>query len=139
MKAFTLLLCLLTLFSAVVYGQETTSTTDTSTTSTTTTTATPDPTYVWITITTNGVLITTSTPYVQEFSSMYTSLATLSTGSIGLGTISGTVGSVRAASVTTTVQGSGASSTDPEHLVYLACFAATCVALFIGSSSYLLM
>ncbi|CCF56291.1 hypothetical protein KAFR_0A08570 [Kazachstania africana CBS 2517] len=62
---------------------------------TTTYTSLREATDIWVTITSNGVVFTTSTTYIQRFSSQYTSIATPSAGSIGLGTISGTVGIVR--------------------------------------------
>ncbi|CCE85328.1 Piso0_004916 [Millerozyma farinosa CBS 7064] len=51
-------------------------------------------TIAWITTTSNGVVMTPSVAYKQSFSSI-TTTASPSSGSIGLGTISGTVGDVR--------------------------------------------
>lgn len=49
----------------------------------------------------NGVKTIQLTPYTQKFAVMYTAVAVPLTGSIGLGTISGTVGVTKALSVVT--------------------------------------
>ncbi|CDR43233.1 CYFA0S11e02080g1_1 [Cyberlindnera fabianii] len=68
----------------------------TATTSTSTSTQTPSPTLVWATGTdANGVLATTQSPYTQIFKSMYSTIQTPPAGSIGLGTIKGTIGHYR--------------------------------------------
>ncbi|CCF56289.1 hypothetical protein KAFR_0A08550 [Kazachstania africana CBS 2517] len=56
-----------------------------------------DPTSIYVTITTEGVTLVVQTTYGQAFSSQYTAVATPSSGSIGLGTIEGTVGVVKPA------------------------------------------
>jgi hypothetical protein len=61
---------------------------------TTGTTADPN-TYVWITVTHGTYLYPTQITYTQEFTSMYQTVQTWSSGSIGLGTIKGTIGTVR--------------------------------------------
>ncbi|GME69428.1 unnamed protein product [[Candida] boidinii] len=73
-----------------------TSSTDTSTeTITSSSTETPDPTSVWVTGTISGKTETYQTTYSQSFYSLWTTVATPSTGTIGLGTLKGTVGTVR--------------------------------------------
>lgn len=52
-------------------------------------------TYVWITITQGTNIYATSITYTQTFTPMYTSVSTWSSGEIGLGSISGTVGTIR--------------------------------------------
>jgi len=72
----------------------TTLTTDSSTI--TTTTISHSPTLIWVTGTNSeGVTKTTESIYTQKFSSFYSTVAVPPSGSIGLGTISGTVGTVR--------------------------------------------
>lgn len=55
----------------------------------------PYPTSVWATGVVGGVTTVTLSPYTQTFSPMYSTIATPKSGSIGLGTISGTVGVVQ--------------------------------------------
>lgn len=74
----------------------------------TTTSATT--TLVWATGTNSaGVTTVTESAYTQTFSSVYTSAATVPSGSIGLGSLSGTVGNVKSYSVTTVSGGSSVS------------------------------
>lgn len=69
------------------------------------------PTLVWVTGTdANGKLATTQSTYYQSFMSTYTTAETPSSGSIGLGSISGTVGEIRTYSMTTISQGNGGLS-----------------------------
>lgn len=57
---------------------------------------------VWVTGTnSNGVTLTTESTYYQTFASFYSVLASPSSGSIGLGTISGSVGEIRTYSIAT--------------------------------------
>lgn len=66
------------------------------TTSSTTASSSESPTLVWVTGTdASGRLATTQSAYTQQFSQLYSSIASPSSGSIGLGTIQGTVGVVR--------------------------------------------
>ncbi|EGW34290.1 uncharacterized protein SPAPADRAFT_59707 [Spathaspora passalidarum NRRL Y-27907] len=75
-------------------------------------TTTASPTLVWVTGTdANGILRTTQSPYTQQFSTFFTSVAAPSSGVIGLGTISGSVGEVRTYDIVTiTHNGGGASN-----------------------------
>lgn len=60
------------------------------------TTTTASPTWVWVTGTdANGNLATTQSKYTQSFASFYSSVAGPSQGSIGLYSISGSVGHIR--------------------------------------------
>ncbi|TID30696.1 hypothetical protein CANINC_000612 [Pichia inconspicua] len=52
-------------------------------------------TYVWITLTEGTLVYATSITYTQQFTSMYSSIGTWSSGVIGLGSIDGTVGTIR--------------------------------------------
>ncbi|KAK5773579.1 Kre1p PWA37_002481 [Arxiozyma heterogenica] len=67
----------------------------------TTYTTSLSPIIIWITVTTNGALATISTTYIQRFSTQYSTIAQPSSGSIGLGTISGEVGVVKPEHLTT--------------------------------------
>lgn len=68
------------------------------TASTSTSTVIPSPTTVYVTTTlAGGGLATIPVEYSQSFSSMYSVVASPKSGSVGLGTISGTVGTVKAA------------------------------------------
>lgn len=63
-------------------------------------TTTRAPTIIWVTYT-KGYTTTQSTTFAQRFKSMYTSSEKPSSGSIGLGTISGQVGVVKSYAVAT--------------------------------------
>ncbi|KAG0689274.1 hypothetical protein C6P40_005330 [Pichia californica] len=66
------------------------------TTKTKKTTLTSDTrTWIWVTLTKGVVVYATTTPYYQSFYPMYTTVSTWSSGSVGLGTITGTVGTTR--------------------------------------------
>lgn len=53
-------------------------------------------TLIWVTITrSDGALATVETPYSQSFATFYSEVATVPSGSIGIGSISGTVGEIR--------------------------------------------
>lgn len=57
---------------------------------------------VWVTITTNGALATVKTIWTQGFMSTYTTATALpSSGDIGMGSLSGSVGGIRSYSQTT--------------------------------------
>lgn len=58
-------------------------------------TTSSDFTVVWLTHTIKGVTTTVSSHWIQSFSSMYTAVSTVPAGTIGLGTLSGTVGTTR--------------------------------------------
>ncbi|OBA19440.1 hypothetical protein METBIDRAFT_214055 [Metschnikowia bicuspidata var. bicuspidata NRRL YB-4993] len=76
--------------------------TSSSSSSYTTSTTAATTTLVWVTGTnSNGVTVTTQSAYTQQFTSFYTSVALPSSGSIGIGTESGTVGVIRTYSYTT--------------------------------------
>lgn len=73
----------------------TTTLTEASTTITTTTKS-ESPTLIWVTGTNEeGVLQTSQSAYTEVFKSFYTSVQVPPQGSIGLGTIQGTIGTVR--------------------------------------------
>ncbi|KAK9471541.1 uncharacterized protein V1510DRAFT_419565 [Dipodascopsis tothii] len=89
--------------SSQLAAEESTETTTTATTPTTTAVTT-----VWATFTNaQGLLTTALVTYSQSYYSLYSSFKDPASGSVGLGTISGTVGSVR---VYTTVVASDSSS-----------------------------
>ncbi|CCF56290.1 hypothetical protein KAFR_0A08560 [Kazachstania africana CBS 2517] len=50
---------------------------------------------IWVTVVSAGVTITVQTTFAQRFSSQYTAVASPSSGSVGLGSISGSVGYVK--------------------------------------------
>lgn len=53
------------------------------------------PIIVWVTITTNGAVATVSTTFIQRYSSQYNTVAVPSSGSIGLGSLTGKIGVVK--------------------------------------------
>ncbi|AWU75760.1 uncharacterized protein C5L36_0B09980 [Pichia kudriavzevii] len=53
------------------------------------------PTIVWITTTSGAVTVVYSSGWVQTFTDMYSTVQSVPTGSIGLGTLKGTVGTQR--------------------------------------------
>ncbi|CAH2353213.1 predicted GPI-anchored protein 1 [[Candida] railenensis] len=74
----------------------------------TTTAKTTSATTVWITITTNGALATVKSTYHQSFVETYTSAtSSAAAGTIGMGSISGSVGGVRTYAHTTVSGGAG--------------------------------
>lgn len=69
---------------------------------TTTSTRKPSPTSVYITITTNGELVVKKTLYEQKFMTTFTATtSSVKAGSIGLGSLSGTVGQISRYQMTT--------------------------------------
>lgn len=62
---------------------------------------------MWVTVVRQGNTIVVMTTFAQRFASFYTSVATPSSGSIGLGSISGTVGVARTSLEVTIKAGSG--------------------------------
>ncbi|RCK59333.1 Protein KRE1 [Candida viswanathii] len=91
-------------------ADETTSSSSSSATGTVRTTTSVSTTFVWVTGTdASGNLATTQSPYYQSFESFWTEVASPSSGSIGIGTISGSVGGIREYSQTTVSQGMGSS------------------------------
>lgn len=50
---------------------------------------------MWVTITTNGNTIGVQTTYVQRFTTQYSNVPSPSSGSIGLGTLTGTIGIIK--------------------------------------------
>ncbi|ODV73556.1 KRE1 domain-containing protein CYBJADRAFT_86317 [Cyberlindnera jadinii NRRL Y-1542] len=57
---------------------------------------TQSPTYIWATGTdAAGVLQTTQSAYSQQFTRRWSTVASVPTGTIGLGTLEGTIGTVR--------------------------------------------
>lgn len=67
-----------------------------------TTTRSPSPTIVWLTTTLpNGGVATIQSHYSQIFTSFYSEVASPSLGSVGLGSITGSVGQVRTYPVVT--------------------------------------
>ncbi|KAA8898682.1 hypothetical protein TRICI_006499 [Trichomonascus ciferrii] len=77
--------------NSVVDRVSSTTTAQTTSSSSSSSSAAESKTLVWKTV--NGQA--TQLPYTQSFKSMYSTLHTPSSGSIGLGTIKGTVGKVR--------------------------------------------
>lgn len=91
-------------------ADETTSSSSSSSSDNVKTTTSISTTLVWVTGTdASGNLATTQSPYYQSFISFWTEVASPSSASIGLGSISGTVGKIRSYSQTTISQGSGSS------------------------------
>lgn len=78
----------------------------------TTTATTTSATYVWITTTVGGQLVTISVPYSQSFMTTYTAADTdaVESGSVGLGSISGSLGGIRTYSQTTITNSNEAPS-----------------------------
>lgn len=62
-------------------------------------TTTRAPTVMWVTITTNDFAVVLQTTYIQRFTTQYSGSATYSVGSVGLGSIQGTVGVTKTTSV----------------------------------------
>ncbi|VVT56864.1 uncharacterized protein SAPINGB_P005351 [Magnusiomyces paraingens] len=85
---------LMTLFLSTTNAQVYKKTSATKT-STKTTATTQWPTSVWYTKVTAGVTTAYLSAFYQSFDPMYTALQEPSSGTIGLGTLSGTVGTVR--------------------------------------------
>ncbi|KAK9453482.1 hypothetical protein V1511DRAFT_489751 [Dipodascopsis uninucleata] len=110
-------------------------------TSSSSTTIIENPTIVWITttVTLPGTTYTTtpSITYFQSFTSMYTSLAMPSSGSIGLGTISGTVGAVK--SLETTIAASSGSSNSHFLGGLITSILSMIAAFLLGTGSLLLL
>lgn len=83
---------------------------------TTTTTLSAKPTTVWVTITTNGVVATVKSYWTQSFMSTFTATTSeVQAGSIGMGSLSGSAGSIRSYSQTTI-------SNEGQALVYSGAF-----------------
>lgn len=61
----------------------------------TTFTTSAAPIIVWVTLTTNGAVVTVSTTFIQRFSSQYATVALPSSGSVGLGSLTGKIGVVK--------------------------------------------
>lgn len=57
--------------------------------------STTEVTLVWVTVTHGAVTQVISSTWTQRFSSMYSTIGTVPTGAIGLGTIKGEVGTTR--------------------------------------------
>ncbi|KAK9433160.1 hypothetical protein V1505DRAFT_363381 [Lipomyces doorenjongii] len=115
------------------------------TTSTTTTSTTPSlPTPIWVTVTStlaNGVVTTDTvqTPFTQTFSSMYTSFYEPSSGSIGLGSHTGTIGVVKTPSETSSSAGLQSSGRNDRPVGLVACAAAAVVCVLLGTGSLFFM
>lgn len=77
-----------------------------------TTATTTSATYVWITTTVGGQLATISVPYSQSFMSTYSTANSdaVESGSVGLGSISGSLGGIRSYSQTTITNSNDAPS-----------------------------
>ncbi|KAK9368334.1 hypothetical protein V1509DRAFT_623782 [Lipomyces kononenkoae] len=113
---------------------------------TTTTSPTPptqSPTLVWITLTTtiNGVVVTTTpqVPYIQSFSSMYTSFYQPSSGSIGLGTQTGTIGVIKTPTETSSSAGVHSFGRSDRPIGLVACIAAALACVIIGTGGLFFM
>lgn len=98
---FSLWILLLSLF-AVVSAFDLFKRADPTTTESTSVATTTLATTVYVTITTNGALATVKSTWVQTFMTTYTvTTGGVSAGSVGMGTLSGSVGDVRTYSQTT--------------------------------------
>lgn len=84
----------------------------TSSTSTTSSKSSTEPTLVWVTGTTKGIVTVTQSPYTQKFAKMFSATDDAKSGGIGLGTLSGTVGDIRTYTQVTVSEG-GAFSLTP--------------------------
>lgn len=78
------------------------------------------PIIIWITVTSNGALATISTTFIQRFSTQYSTIAQPSSGSIGLGTISGQVGVVKSP-YQTTIKFNNALNLQPNNPIFSIC------------------
>lgn len=118
--------------SLVIAADETTSSSSSSSsTGNVKTTTSISTTLVWVTGTDSaGNLVTTESPYYQSFISFWTEVASPSSGSIGLGSISGTVGGIREYSQTTISQGRGSSLTLGNGIISKDGFALTKILTF---------
>ncbi|KAK9362469.1 hypothetical protein V1504DRAFT_448576 [Lipomyces starkeyi] len=115
-------------------------TTSITTTSSTSTMITP----IWVTVTNtlaNGVIVTATiqTPFTQTFSSMYTSFYSPSSGSIGLGSHTGTIGVVKTPSETSSSAGLQSSGRNDRPVGLVACVAAAVVCVLLGTGSLFFM
>lgn len=82
-----------------------------------TTTATATTTLIWVTGTDeDGVTRTTQSPYFQSFATLYTGSFEVSSGSIGLGSISGSVGEIRLYEKKTVSEASSAKSSGQNNV-----------------------
>lgn len=65
---------------------------------------------IWVTITTDGAPVVVQTTYIQSFNDVYTEADTesLKSGTVGLGSVSGSVGGVRTYDKTTISNTNGA-------------------------------
>ncbi|KAK9448735.1 uncharacterized protein V1518DRAFT_427882 [Limtongia smithiae] len=131
-----------------VSSTSTSSTEAASSTSSATTSTTTAETLIWVTVTgtdSNGLLYTSTveTPFTQTFYSMYTSISSPKSGSIGLGTISGSVGAVKAASSAVTNGGAagmvGGGRGESNHVGLFAGLVATFMGIIMGSGSLFFM
>ncbi len=105
---FILLLCQ----TSLVKGDDTTTGTETGTEEETTSASSTSNTLIWVTGTDSaGVTQTTQSIYTQSFRKQYSTVtSSVPTGTIGLGTISGSIGTVRVYSTTTIGGGYGFSN-----------------------------
>lgn len=86
---------------------------NTATTTTLTSLSSLSETTVWVTVTTNGGLATVKTVFTQLFMTTFTTeTATPSSGELGLGSLSGSVGGVRSYEQTTITNGAN------QNLIY---------------------
>ncbi|KAK9332502.1 hypothetical protein V1520DRAFT_335068 [Lipomyces starkeyi] len=114
------------------------------TTSTTTSSTSTITTLVWVTDTTtlaNGVVVTTTiqAPFTQTYYSMYTSFYAPSSGSIGLGSHTGTIGVVKTPSETSSSAGLQSSGRNDRPVGLVACVAAAVVCVLLGTGSLFFM
>ncbi|KAK9374679.1 uncharacterized protein V1513DRAFT_379592 [Lipomyces chichibuensis] len=122
----------------------TTSTTTTTTTSSSSSTTSSALTPIWVTVPrtlANGVVVTATiqTPFTQTFSSMYTSFYVPSSGSIGLGSHTGTIGVVKTPSETSSSAGLQSSGRNDRPVGLVACVAAAVVCVLLGTGSLFFM
>ncbi|KAK9478682.1 hypothetical protein V1514DRAFT_352210 [Lipomyces japonicus] len=104
-------------------------------------TVTAEATSVWMTLTLDNGAITTTvfTAYSQQFSQMYSSFSVPASGSIGLGTISGTIGVVKP-TASEESNGAGRTMTDANsHVGFVACMIAMLVAGITGYGGFFML
>ncbi|KAK9390868.1 hypothetical protein V1515DRAFT_591836 [Lipomyces mesembrius] len=110
----------------------------------TTTSTTPNVPSPWVTRTStlaNGVVFTTTfqSPFTQTFSSMYTSFYEPSSGSVGLGSHTGTIGVVKTPSEMSSSAGLQSSGRNDRPVGLVACVAAAVVCVLLGTGSLFFM
>lgn len=106
MKIFSFFLSFFA-FTVMVLGAKTTSSSSSSSTSSTSSKSTTSQTTVWHTVTSAGKVYTTKSIFSQTFMSTPSVVSSVSSGKIGLGSLSGTVGGHRSYEQTTISRNDG--------------------------------